>query len=338
MPETSQQVLADNRLAAFAVRRYVCLRWRARLLVAFIGLTLLASCRGSSSRAGQLFEFVPASSVVAASFDWQRVKEDDALLRLGKQSGIERMFGELGVASGDVEEVVIFSDGRATQTGSTAIILRGKYDTDSLIEQLKKHGWHEQTQADGALYVSPDGAGYCGLRDDLLIAGTRAAVLNIIKGSDGENLTTQPAYEKLAAHFSVGNAPISVVVAAPQQLQDMAHAGLQLSFVPLDFVGLGAIGGIVQQLDAVRGIGCAIEHAADGYPVELVAVMRDEEAASLVSGTLHLAQGFAAVVPRDKAVTAGAQQFENFQHMSITREAEVLSIKLTMTEAQLQAH
>jgi hypothetical protein len=309
----------------------------SRALVALVCVSLLATDCGGSRSSQRLFEFVPASSVFAASVNWHTVSSDDALKRIVNGGSVERLFGEFGVDGADVDEFVIFSDGGDARAGSTGVVLRGGYEADSVIKQLVARGWREQTQGDATIYASPNGNDYLAVPDDhLLVAGTRAGVVNVLKSGDGENLAAHPSYEKLAAHLDAGNPPLFVVVAAPQRVQDMTDAGLAISSVALGFTGLGAIGGIVKQLGAVRGIGCAIEHEGDAFPVEFIAVMRDEDAASLVSGTLNLAQSFASALPPDGAAPADRAAFENFQKMSITRDVEVLSIRVVMTEAQLQ--
>ncbi|MBA3240542.1 MAG: hypothetical protein H0T60_04875, partial [Acidobacteria bacterium] len=104
------------------------------------------------------------------------------------------------------------------------------------------------------------------------------------------------------------------------------------------FAQLDLVAGIVKQLGAVRGVGCALAHEGGGFPVELVAVMRDEETAGLVSGTLNLAQKLASAAPRPANAPAEQREaLEHFQQMSVERDADVLSIKIVMTEAQLQA-
>jgi hypothetical protein len=330
MPSATQQPAPGRRPHTRAARSFVA------PVAALLGAVLLVSCGGLGGGSRRLFEFVPASSAVAAGLDWRVVRENPSLQRLVKANEVERLFGELGIEGTDVDEFVIFGDGQEASSASAGIILRGGFDVENVIEKLKSGGWSEQAQDDATLYVSPAGDEYLAALDDLLVAGTRAGVLGVLGSGDERNLVAHPTYEKLAAHLDASGAPVFVIVAAPQRVQDMTDASLKISSATLGFAGLGAIGSIIEQLGAVRGVGCSIDEEGNAFPVEMVAVMRDEEAASLVSGTLNLAQSFASRLPQNKTPTAGSEGLESFQKMSITRDVEVLSIKLVMTESQLR--
>ena len=84
-----------------------------------------------------------------------------------------------------------------------------------------------------------------------------------------------------------------MMIAFPQHVQDAAKAALELSSVVMDFAGVGPIGRLMSKIGYSRAIGCSIGHEGESFPVELVAVMKDEDAAALVSGGSHFCRGSA---------------------------------------------
>jgi hypothetical protein len=310
--------------------------WLAALAAAAAGA---AACGGPQGT-WELFDLVPATSVVVAGVDWRVVGEDAGLRRLLPPGSVEQLFGTLGVAGEEVDEFVVFGDGQDARVGSTGVLLRGRFHADSVVEGLQGRGWREQQEGDLTIYVSPSGDEYCATLDGLLVAGSRAGVAGTLRRADGEGLGSNPSYEKLAASLGDSDAPLLIVIAAPQRVQDMTDAGLAISSAVLEFAQLDFVAGVVRQLGAVRGVGCALERdeAAGGYPIELVAVMRDEETAGIVSGTLNIAQELSSGLPRDANAPAGQREaVERFQRMTVERDADVLSISVVMTEEQLQA-
>lgn len=311
---------------------------RARLCLAALTVALLTCCVGGQGGPRGLLEFVPATSVVTAAIDWRAVRADAELGRIIPAQSVGELFAALGLAGEEVDELVIFGDGRDARTGSAGVILRGSFDPEEAVERLRGRGWREESRPDGAtLYVSPGGDEYCAMLDDLLVAGSRAGVAATVEHGGDDSLASNPVYEKLADRLEDTDAPVLIVVAAPQRVQDMADAGLAISSAALDFARLEMLAGLVRQLGAVRGVGCALAHEGEGFPVEMVAVMRDEETAGLVSGTLNLAQGLVSVAP-DPAGSGDARReaLSQFGQMSIERAGDVLSIKTVMTEAQLR--
>lgn len=244
------------------------------------------------------------------------------------------MFGALGLTSSEVGEFVVFGDGRDARVGSTGLILRGRFDVGEVVERLKGRGWREQDEGGEPLYVGPNGQDYCATLDDMLVVGSRAGVSAVL-GRGDESFASNPTYEKLTAHLEGSDGPVQIVVAAPQRVQDMADAGLAISSVVLGFAQMDMVAGLVRQLGAVRGVGCALGHRGQAFPVELVAVLRDEETATLVSGTLNLAQSLAPAAGQP-ADAAQREAFEQLGQMSVERDEDVLAIKVVMTEAQMR--
>lgn len=300
------------------------------VLAMIVCAALLPGC--SSSRQHKLFEYAPASSVVAAYIDWSSVRQDDALKDVLKPQDVGRFFEALSLKDDDVGEMLIFGGGG----GNIGVVMRGVFDTDAVIENLKSRDWREQSNERDVIYTRTNSEEYLAATDDLLVVGTRGGVMSVLDREGGEDLTRHPVYEKLSDYLDDSDAPVTVVFAAPQKARDMTSAALKISSAMLDLAQLGAITGFVEQLGAVEGVGCTLNHNDGVFPIEMIALMKDEETASLVSGTLNLAQSFASLASQNNLAANQKQSLNQLQQLNVTRDANILSIRATMTAAQLQ--
>jgi hypothetical protein len=125
-----------------------------------------------------------------------------------------------------------------------------------------------------------------------------------------------------------------MLLVMPQEVQDMANAALKFSSSVMDLAGVGALGVLLEKIGMVNGAGCNISRSGSSFPVEMVVMLKDESTAGLISGSLNLLKHFAAA-PTGNMSPADAEANRSFQSMSITRNHEVLSIKMTMSEREL---
>jgi hypothetical protein len=114
----------------------------------------------------------------------------------------------------------------------------------------------------------------------------------------------------------------------------MIDTAMRLSSTVLDIAGTGVLGTLLEKIGTVRGAGCDIARSGDSFPVSLVIMLKDESTALLISGSLNLMKKFAAAPPGDLS-PSDASAYKSFQSMSITRNHEVLSIKLVMSAQKL---
>src|SRR5207248_901351 len=81
-----------------------------------------------------------------------------------------------------------------------------------------------------------------------------------------------------------------------------------------------------------RGIAFSFTRSGDSMPINLVALMKDEGAASLVSGTLTLLKGATSLLPARDESPADRQARQVFEGMSVMRTREVISVRLTIPD------
>jgi hypothetical protein len=145
---------------------------------------------------------------------------------------------------------------------------------------------------------------------------------------------TQP-FDKLVARFNRHRSPLSTIVAPPPTYQDMGEAALAITSGLLDFAGLGPIGTLVEKIGFARGFGFSISRSDGSFPIEFVAIMKDEAAAGFLSGTLNLLKGMTTLVPQQNMSQSDREAIQAFQSMTIVRDHEILSVTMVMAEKDL---
>jgi len=298
----------------------------------------LASCSGSSGRQS-LAELIPADTLAVLSVNWQAVRRDGDLLKLVKGAEVRKVFSQVNVNEEAVTDFVVFGDGTGGTGGSTGMLLSGSFDAHEVADSLKERGWKEEAYNDHEVYVNPaDGARLATLDSGALVCGTKRGVEGAIRAEadPAAGFASTDAYQRLSALFNTTEHPISMIITLPQQLQDAADAALQVSSVMMDFAGVGPLGQLISKIGYARAVGCSIEREGDSFPVELVAIMKDENAATLVSGGLTLLKGLGEWVGQPAARSAEeAEALRTFQNMSVSRENDVLSISIVMSRKNL---
>ncbi len=273
---------------------------------------------------------------MAATINWQSFSRDGELKRLLKADEIERMLGQLGISNDEVSDMAIFTDGENPVSGggsSNGFIARGSYKVRGVFDRLKTQGWSEVTYERHKLLSNAAGSQWCApLKSNSMVCGSKAGVEGSI---DAERDTKQsfaanPSTARMIGQLRKSKAPILVVAALPQQVQDMAEVALQVSTLALEFVKLDGLSSLMNTLGYVRGFGCAISHSGDDLPIEMVALMKDEKAAALVSGTLNAMQRLTLAAPKNNLSPGDRDELRKFQSMSVNRDRDVLSIKAMM--------
>ena len=113
----------------------------------------------------------------------------------------------------------------------------------------------------------------------------------------------------------------------------MADAALNATSIALSLFNLGGIGQLLQTVNAAKGFGFSLNKSTrEMYPVELCVLMRDEEAAVFVSGSLNALKTISALAAKDNR---DRESLGAIRRMSIVRKREVLAVKMEIPEAAL---
>jgi len=308
-----------------------------RVLFAGLFFTLfLAACSGSNGQRA-LFKYVPSSSYAVLAVNWKTVSKDPDLKRISKGADVERLFAQLGVDGATVTEFAVFGEPAESAQASRGLIAMGAFNSSDIVKGLQDRGWAERDFEGRRVYTNPaDDSWLTVFEKNVFIVGTQAGVNNAIRaGKKPENrFASNPEYKILTSHFETRQYPIVMMVAFPPASQDMANAAIQISSTVMDLAGAGPLGELFNKIGYARGLGCAISRKGNEFPVAVSAVMKDEESAKLVSGTLNLLRTVGGMVSKNYA-QSDPESASAIRTMVVDKNGEVVSIKMTMSRRTL---
>jgi len=275
--------------------------------------------------------YVPSSSYTVLAVNWKVAREDPDLKRICKGAEIEKLFAQLGLGEETVTEFAVYRDRGTSAQAGNGLIGKGNFDSSEVVKQLIRMGWAEQNLEGRRIYVNPKDASWLTTFGKNLFAfGTESAVRDAIgaKNKSVNRFTHNPAYKVMASHFEGKQYPILMMIALPQASQDMANAAVQLTATVMDLAGVGPLGDLLTKIGYARSLGCGISHKDEFFPVAVAAVMKDEESAKIVSGSLNLLKNLGGSVSNYSSQTNVARAI---QSMSVERRREVVSVEMTMS-------
>ena len=312
--------------APFSVAKGVIIRMgrlRFGIAVTITLVLLFMSC--CTARESSLMRLVPVESCAIMSIEWSSIQADSELRRVIKGDQFDALLRELHVDSESVNTVAVFS-ALAGQTMS-GLLLRGSFDVKEIAGELKANGWTENSLEGHKVYMKR--TDYVAMPSaKTIFAGTREAAMAVFRaaGDSKESIVASDAYKKINTAISTNRTPVKAFLLIPQGTLDMADAALTATSVALSLFDLGGVGQLLQAVNVARGFGFSLDKSTrEFYPVELCVLMRDEEAAVFVSGSLNalkLVSELAATDNRDR------ESLRAIRQMSIVRKRETLAVKL----------
>jgi hypothetical protein len=319
------------------------LKFRGIKILSLIACCLLVFCLTACSGSNyqrSLLGYVPSSSYAVLAVNWKTVRNDPDLKRICKGAEVEKLFAQLGIGEETVTEFAVYGDHRASAQAASGLIAKGSFDSTEIVRKLVKVGWTQRDLEGRRVYINPDGDSWLTTFDkNLIVLGTESAVRDAIGArTKSENrFTSNPAYEVLSSHFEGKQYPILMMVALPQASQDIANAAVQLTATVMDLAGVGPLGDLLNKIGYAQGLGCAISHKDEFFPVAVSAVMKDQESAKFVSGALNLLKNLGGLASKNYAAQTNNDAARAIQTMSIERSGEVVSIKMSMSRRDLSA-
>jgi hypothetical protein len=281
--------------------------------------------------------FVPAGGAAVLRLDWAVVRADPLLRAAVKADELEKVFERVGVRGGEVSEAVIFLDIADPNRAGTAMILKGPRLRPALGE-LRSRGWGQAVSRGYRLHTEGAGGGCVAqLRSGFVVAGTRATVERVIavESAGARSIVADEKFRLLSSHTSAAADPVSLLMIVPQEYADAGDVMVLAASILLDFAGLGPVGTLLDKVGLARGVGFSFGRGRGGVPLSLVALMRDERAAGLVSGTLTLLKGAASLMPARAEREADRHARQVFESMTVTRTRAAVSVRLTLPESEV---
>lgn len=294
-------------------------------------LLLLSMC-ACSRRQSAVLDLVPADSCAVVIIDWSTVRNDNDLKRLFKGDRLELILQQLALKSAVVKTAVVFS-GINTQA-TAGLLLHGSFNSKEEITALKARGWQEQRVDKQTVYTN--GKDYVALpQTGTILAGSREAAAAVFRAlaDPRQRFSSSSPYKQIAAGLTTRTSPIRAFLVIPQGSLDMADAALAATSLALSLFNMGGVGSLLKEINIARGFGLDLGRGIDQtYPVEMCVLMRDEQGAAVVSGSLNLMKRLSAMAVNNHR---DEQAFQALQNVSVTRVKEVLSIKMTVPQAVL---
>ena len=298
---------------------------------ALIALLLL----GSSScgvRESSLTRLVPVESCAIMTIDWSGVRANVELRRLMKGDEFENLLQHLRIKSESVKTVTVFSsiDSRA----SSGLLLRGLFDRKEITTDLKANGWREESLDGHKVYVNADA--YVAMPSmNMLFAGPREGAAGVFRASEDpkESVVTSDSFKKINAVLTTKDQPLKAFLLIPQGTLDMADAALTATSFALSLFNLGGVGELLKAVNVAKGFGFSVGAGVhEKYPVELCVLMRDEESARFVSGSLNTMKTISELASSD---VREQESLRAIRQMTIVRRHEVLAVRMEIPGSAL---
>lgn len=292
---------------------------------------LLLSNSSCSVRDSSLMRLVPIESCAVMTIDWATLRAGGELKRALKGAEFEALLRHLQIDSEAVNTATIFS---SMDSHTAGLLLRGSFDRKEVVTRLKSNGWREDSLDGHKVYVNA--ADYVALpANNTLFAGTRDGAVGVFRAADDskESVVASDAYKKINAALTKKGQPLRAFLLIPQGTLDMADAALTATSVALSLFNLGGIGELLKAVNVARGFAVTVDSGThETYPVELCVLMRDEDSAKFVSGSLNAMKTISELASSD---VREQESLRALRQMSIVRKQEVLAVKMEIPGSAL---
>lgn len=278
---------------------------------------------------------VPRTAVAVSKINWTFVRRDDRFRAMLNADLLDRALSQLKINGSDVSEVVVFSGINISPTGVVGGIFCGSFDLPAVSSALKSQDASEQMYRGQTIYCNQaDRSCATILGSGVLVVGSQKAVEGVIEvaWNPRTSLTSRPPFSSLLRRFVAGRQPISFAMALPLEYQMVAEVGAKVVAAVFNLSGLGPLGFVIDTIGFPQAIGFALTRKGNTFPTELIARMKDESSAALISGTLNLAQAINLDMLSNRMPQTDREMLKN---MSLTRNGSLLSISMILREQDL---
>jgi hypothetical protein len=308
-----------------------------RLLAIFV--FVLSLSMGLSEALGQrqrnAISLVPPTAVAIVKLNWTVVQQDERFRAMLNANQLDRALAQLKISGKDISEVVVFSGINSSPSGVLAGIFRGTYSVSAVTAQLRSQNLTEQIYKRRTIFLnSVDKSCATILRSGMLVVGSQKGVEGVIDVEDNPrtSLVLRRPFTSLLARFVNSRQPISFAMALPLEYRVLADVGVKVVSNLLSLSGVGSLGYIIEKIGVPDLIGFSIERKGAAFPVQLLAQMKDDTSAALISGSLNLMQSLSDNLNSNQMSAADREMLKSLE---VTRDDALLSIKLVLREQDL---
>lgn len=291
----------------------------------------------SHARVASPVGVIPAGSVLVLRMNWGAVRGSARLKEVIKGDALERIMASAGIDGGDVTDMAIFVDIDAPANARTAMVMSGGARLRAAAARLGTAGWKESNYH-GYKFFSVGTQDNClaNLRAGYVVLGTKSGVEAVIdtERAPANSILTDPRFSKLLAQTAATRHPLSMLLTLPREAENAGDVAVKAVSFLLDFTGFAPLGKLLDHVGLARGVGFTMAHEGSSFPVSFVALMKDENAAGLISGTFSLLKGATSWLPATPNESESDRQMRQaFQSMTVTRTRAMVALRLTMPES-----
>jgi hypothetical protein len=277
---------------------------------------------------------VPPTAVAVVKLNWTVVRMDERFRAMLNADQLDRALEQLKINGRDISEVVVFNGVNSSSSGVMGGIFRGSYSVPAVTAQLRTQNLTEEKYKGRTIYVEPDQSCLAILRSGMLVVGSRKGVEGVIdvEGNPRTSLMLRRPFRSVLAKFVASRQPISFMMGLPLEYQALADVGVKVVSNLLSLSGVGSLGYVIEKIGFPHTIGFSIERKGSTFPVQLLAQMKDDTSAALISGSLSLVQSFSSNLT---SVQMSEANRETLKSLAVTRNNASLSIRLVLREQDL---
>jgi len=312
------------------------LAMRQLLAVSIVALGLSFSSSNVTAQGQKTpIALVPPTAVAVVKINWNVVSQDNRFRAMLNADQLDRELAKLKISGNEVSEIVLFSGINTTPTGVVAGMFRGSFNTPAVTAALKSQGSAEQKYNGQTIYCNQSDRSCAAiLHSGILVVGSQKAVEGVIDVAlnPRKSLTSRPPFNSLLRRFVAGRQPITFAMALTLEHQMVAEVGVKVVSAMIDLSGLKPLGFVIDKIGVPQAIGFAISRNGKTFPTELIAKMKDQESAALISGTFNLAQSINLDMLSNRMPPADREMLKN---ISVTRNGSLLSVSMILREQDL---
>ena len=259
------------------------------------------------------------------TIDWATLRAGGELRRLLKGDEFEALLRHLRIDSESVTTATVFSS--INSRTNSGLLLRGSFDRKEIASDLKSNGWHEESLEGHKVYVKA-GEYVAMPASNTLFAGTREGAAGVFRAvqDSKQSVIASPVYKKINAALTTKGQPLQAFLLIPQGTLDMADAALSATSIALSLFNLGGVGELLKAANVARGFAFTVDTGTqETYPVELCVLLRDEDSAAFVSGSLNAMKTISELASSNNRER---ESLRALRDMTIVRKQEVLAVKM----------
>ena len=288
-------------------------------------------CSPPSREGIQPKDLIPATSQIAMILDYGEIQNNFFLSQIVKTQEIYNLWREAGLKPSEVHQVSFFGDSWKQVNSNPALIIKTTANKSLILTRLLGEGWSENNQLRQTCFEHPNFDFVISFyREDIVIVGPVESVNAVIDAAQNprNRFINKPILRKLNQLHGRNIYAIRLFILFSQEQQDKISLSLQISSRLLDLGGLGALNKILEVFSKATALGVSLSSNGNFIATEIVGMMKDEKASSLISGSIGLLQTAFKLIPKRGLNSKELQNIRAIEEMIIKRRGPIIFVTI----------